>query len=735
MASKFGSLFVDLIARTAGFETDMGRAARIAEQRSKQIERSIKGGFNAALGSVTAFATGLVAGFVSVNAAIDAFFATVNKADALDELSQRLGIQVEQLSEWEYAAKLSGTSLESLTTGITRFSKVVAAAASGDSRQANLFKALGIQAKDAQGNLRDVEELLPEVADAFTKLESDTTKTAIALELFGRGGAEMLEFLSRGSEGIDKLGDEARELGGVIDSETAAAAAQFNDNLDRLKLATQGLATEIASNLLPYLDDLVQDLTDYVREGDNAERISTSIASGIRAIGEALEFVGGLVGVLGRVREGLAGIEQQGRATLQGLSGAVLFDPQMQADALANYQEGSRRIQAAIDGDIKKRGQQVEAAKRVTTELARVSVVGDPAALAKAEAERRKQAQAFEQQVNAFLGNPTGKTAKSKGEKSEAEKEAERLQQAYESLAERQREQIALFGETGEAARVRYETEFGELAKLDPALKAVVISQAEQLDNMRLMEDLHEAAAKAVEKETEAYQRQQESTAEFIEDLQFELALYGMTNKERERAIALRYANVDAMSAEGQKISELTEELRLAAEQEQNWNQFKGTLSDAFVDLALDAGNAMDAIRNFFDSIAEQITRSIADGWADKIGDLLKGGGSGSNSSSGGNWFGNILGALWGGGKASGGMALPGMMYEVNERGFEMASVGGRDYMMVGSQPVEITPNHQLGGGGGGTFNFQFAAPTSLKTQKQVANKVSYEQRRARGYA
>jgi hypothetical protein len=70
---------------------------------------------------------------------------------------------------------------------------------------------------------------------------------------------------------------------------------------------------------------------------------------------------------------------------------------------------------------------------------------------------------------------------------------------------------------------------------------------------------------------------------------------------------------------------------------------------------------------------------------------------------------------------------------EVNERGFEMASVGGKDYLLTGAQSVAITPNHKLGGGRGIVNNntFHLAAPTDHRTQDQIAQKIAQTQRMA----
>ena len=153
-----------------------------------------------------------------------------------------------------------------------------------------------------------------------------------------------------------------------------------------------------------------------------------------------------------------------------------------------------------------------------------------------------------------------------------------------------------------------------------------------------------------------------------------------------------------------------------------------------FVDFVSGAKSAKDAFKDFSDMIFQRALQFMADKAVQAMFDAFSGTGSGGSSSSKGGGFdwGALIGAFFGGGKASGGMARPNTMYEVNERGFEMATVGGRDYMMTGNSPVQITPNHALRGGGGTqNNNFQFAAPTSPKTQTQIAARVGYEMRRA----
>ena len=150
---------------------------------------------------------------------------------------------------------------------------------------------------------------------------------------------------------------------------------------------------------------------------------------------------------------------------------------------------------------------------------------------------------------------------------------------------------------------------------------------------------------------------------------------------------------------------------------------------DTLTDIVTGAKSAKDALKDFFDNLAAMVTRMIAERWIEQL--FGKPGTTGAGTS-GGNFFGSLIGMLFGGGKASGGWAMPNTMYEVNERGFEMASVGGRDYLLTGDSPVNITPNHMLGGSGVTNNNyFTLAAPTEQRTQAQISQRVGFETRRA----
>ena len=148
--------------------------------------------------------------------------------------------------------------------------------------------------------------------------------------------------------------------------------------------------------------------------------------------------------------------------------------------------------------------------------------------------------------------------------------------------------------------------------------------------------------------------------------------------------------------------------------------------NDFFMDVFTGTKSVVDAFKDMVNNIAAQITQRIVNGWMDQL--FGKPGTQGSGA--GGNMFSSLLSMIFGGGRASGGWTSPNKLYEVNERGFEMATVGGRDYMLTGNSPVHITPNHRLGGGMAVTQNFYNPVMANRQTEAQRQREAARNLRR-----
>ncbi len=218
-------------------------------------------------GKISALANKVGVGLTVVGAAITGAFAlmiksSVDYADEIYNVSQRTGIATETLSKLKYVAEQTESSFEGLTTGLRILSKNIYDAYTGGARTNETFRELGISVTDANGKMVSAEDTLMAIADRFRTIEDATAKSALALQLFGRGGSSLIPVLNLGSEGIKKLSDEAERLGIVLTSENAIAIDKFSDNMKSMKASISGLWLNITQMLIPALNDLIKKVTD-----------------------------------------------------------------------------------------------------------------------------------------------------------------------------------------------------------------------------------------------------------------------------------------------------------------------------------------------------------------------------------------------------------------------------------------------------------------------------------------
>lgn len=443
MAKSLGTLTLDLVAKIGGFEQGLTKAERLAKQKSSAISK------NAAVIGAAAATAALAAG-----AAITVLTKkSIDQADALGKMSTRTGIAVEDLSKLQYAAGLSGTSIEAVENATKRLAVVQAEAAAGTKTQAEVFERIGISATDASGNLRSTSDIIGDVADKFATYEDGAGKAALAQELFGKSGAALIPLLNNGRDGLAALGDEAEALGLVIGTDTAKQAELFNDNMDRLTSSAEGFGNQVAAALLPTLNDLATEFLNTESSGEAMEALMDGLVIVVKTLGSGVLIVGNQFKNLGII---ITGTAEAARLALDGNLSAAVDTLGDAADQVATNNDNLADSVARIWQGTSQEIQDAAAAANDTTFTPKVT----PPKIDR---------------------GTTGK--------SEAEKEAESLQKQYESLSETMREQILLYGDTSRASKLRYDTEIGDLAKLTQAQKDSLIAQAEQLDAKDMQAD------------------------------------------------------------------------------------------------------------------------------------------------------------------------------------------------------------------------------------------------------
>lgn len=705
-----GSIVVDLLMRTGSFETDSKRAQKEMKQLEKQINDTGKR-IGTAIGAGVAIATTALVGVTAQ---------AIDYADRLDELSARLGLSTEKLSAWGYAAKISGIDLETLASIIPKLSKNLVDALDPTSKQAKLFDALGVSVKDGLGKLRDVEDVLPELADKFKSLDDDTLEAALAMEIFGKSGAEMLEFLNKGSDGIADLEDKAASLGVVVSQETAAAAGEFKDELGDLKEIATALGLQIAERLLPQMIELVDKFQMLVQDGSAAEKIIQAIDFVIDDVTTSFDQLNHLIETTTNF---FGGLRDNAQGTLEVLTGFALFDWGQLRKGLDTMDAARGRVwSSGEDFEDYQARQNRKPTGQMPTYLDLPGYLKEPSGFSATGfplLARPATSPPDSGKLDRLLAGGGGRSKKGSSGKSDAERELERLEQAYEQVESRLKEQIALFDKTGEAAQLRYDLEFGALAKFTPAQKEYLLGLAKEADLQRDLKEMEEAAEKEGKKVSERY-------FDTIGGLEEELELRKLSNVEREKEIARRLAGAEAASIEADAIGRVVEELHRQDQVISAMDNLRDSASDALANIALDFDNALEHAKDFFDNLAAMITRAIAEQWIEKL--------LGSKGQEGGGSFGDAIGGIFGslfsfgGAKAGGGDVWPNSAFLVGEEGPEMFVPRTAGVIL----PADLTAERR-----GGTsrmiqqtFNQVINGPMTRRTAEQAARENGRNARR-----
>ena len=199
---------------------------------------------------------------------IEAVKGAVTYADELVTLSNQTGIATDKLQEYKYMSELVDVSVETITGSMKKLTTNMYNANTAGGATANIFKQLGVEITDTNGNLRDNEDVFADVIDALGQMTDETERDAIAMKLFGKSAQELNPLIKAGGDTIAELADEAHRMGYVLDDEALAALVNVSDAFERMKNVSTMLKNQLAVALAPVIERLAQVLTDLIQRID-----------------------------------------------------------------------------------------------------------------------------------------------------------------------------------------------------------------------------------------------------------------------------------------------------------------------------------------------------------------------------------------------------------------------------------------------------------------------------------
>ena len=308
MAVNFDAI-LKIAAKVVGTEqvAKLGSTFKQVEGATQSLTSKL-GPLSGALGTLAPIAT--IGGLAAMAGR------TIELGDALNDMSQRTGVSVESLARFRKAAATSGIELDTVAKNLVKLSKgLYETAQTGKGPTSEALRTLGISATDATGKLKTADQVTLEIANKFKTMPDGIEKTALAMQLFGKSGADMIPMLNEGGKAIESLSVK-------MTAAFAKKADEYNDKLAMLGGKVGGLAAGITVALLPALDATATALTALVDGFTALPTPIQAVVGGLALVAVGLTVLAPIITSVVTVLGAFAGLGIG--ATLAGIAGAIV---------------------------------------------------------------------------------------------------------------------------------------------------------------------------------------------------------------------------------------------------------------------------------------------------------------------------------------------------------------------------------------------------------------------------
>jgi hypothetical protein len=474
MSSTLGSLVVNLEANIARFTQDMSRASQQTEQAMSQISGAV---------NVAKFALGALGVALSVDALVGQANKAIGALADLDDMAQKTGASVENLSKLSQVAAMTGVEFGTVDAALVKLAKNMTTADEKGSKFKKAMDAIGISTKGI--GQQDPSAVFVEIADKLQNYGDGAGKAALMTDAISKSAADLLPYMNDVSENI-------KSFTGAT-AEAAQAASKYQDDLGRMKVKYDQMVMSIVTGALPATNDFIGALSDVTNQSDGLVNIELAgwfddAAVGLARVADVAILLPGLLSAVG------GSFKVVGADLSSFVQIAAEANPLMMAKTIAqggNPIENIKRIAG-------ERNKVLEAANVKWDNL-----WNKPANQMEQAVLGRIDARAYGPASVSTPDKPKRKLAYTPGGDSQGKSDAEKALEEGERLVAKLKEQDEAYGLAG-AALLEYQ------------LASMKISQS--LKDQALAHQVNIDAMKSSELASESFRREQQDALQAMED-------------------------------------------------------------------------------------------------------------------------------------------------------------------------------------------------------------------------
>lgn len=286
---------------------------------------------------------------LGAGALINAFGAltseTIEHGKVIYDTSQAMGMTTTEYQIWDYILKTVGYDAESASGDLAALAEKARDAANGGEDSAKIFRILGVQLKDNEGNLKTQGELFEDVVQGLMKMTDETDRNAIASDLLSTTGEKLVPILNMTAEEFKGLVQEAVKTGSVLNEDVIENAKKTSREMQQMESRFEAVKYKLGSLLLPILEDFVGFLNNIPTPALEA---GLAVGGIVSALGGVANIALGFMGMSALISGGLGAIGAGGATAMAGL-GPLLLTLLAIAAAIALIVGVASGISSAMD--------------------------------------------------------------------------------------------------------------------------------------------------------------------------------------------------------------------------------------------------------------------------------------------------------------------------------------------------------------------------------------------------
>jgi hypothetical protein len=260
---------VKIGAELSGLEKGLLQATQAIDQAAKgpmataaaRMDR-----FGSSLKSAgSAMTMGITAPVIGAGVALTAMAINAgNSADRLLDLSDITGLSTTELQEMQHVARVAGVNFEGLMGSTVALQRKLMGIEEDTGGASVAIRALGISVHDAEGALRPMNELFPEIINKLQGMDNVTQRNMLATQIFGRNLNDVAPVLGMTAAEMDAARQAAHSLGLVMGEDSLTGANDFRIAMESLQAQFGIVALEIGQAFIPILQDVLMPLIQEV---------------------------------------------------------------------------------------------------------------------------------------------------------------------------------------------------------------------------------------------------------------------------------------------------------------------------------------------------------------------------------------------------------------------------------------------------------------------------------------